>query len=180
MSILQITIKVDGAAAATPKVRRDALRDGFQLIAELWDRDFKMLRFTDAGAKRYHFAPRAGEPGSGRKFAGSYTQAKLRRRKNGQGVQAIGETKPLVWSGDSRNKARAQQKIEARAGSSSRAYARNIFDIPTLNLTPKGGRIKPREEFQRVIESERRYLENRGILRYEVRLAQATPVTIKR
>lgn len=175
MSLMQITIEVKGAAAATAKTRRDALRDSFRYLAGLWDKLYKMLRFKDSATARYDLTPRMGEPGSGRRYKGSYTARKANRRTNGAGVRAIGETKPFVWSGASRSKVQATQKIVARATSASRAYAENIFDVPTLNLTPKGGRIKLREEFQRVTERERANLEGLGLLRYERAIEDAAP-----
>lgn len=171
---LQVTIITAGATAATPAVRRDALREGYRVVASLWDKLFKMLRFLDSATRRYGLTPRMGEPGSGRQFKGSYSEAKLKKKKNGAGVQAIGETKPFVWSGDSRAKVQSMHKIEAIATSSSRGYAKNIFDVPTLNLTPKGGRIKQREEFQTVREDERKLLEGLGAQTY-ANLIDRTP-----
>lgn len=175
MSLLVVTIETRGSAGATPKDRRDALRDAFAYIAGLWDKLFKMKRFLAGAQRRYNLTPRRGQPGSGRAFKGSYTEAKLKRRVNGDGVRAIGETKSFVWSGAVRSKVQGQRKIVAKAASHTRAYAENIFDVPTLNLTPKGGRIKLREEFQRVIEEERRLLEGLGAQHYENNLRRSPP-----
>jgi hypothetical protein len=99
MSLLQITITADGAVAASKSQRQTSLRKAFEYLAGLWDKLYKMRRFEAGATRRYGLAPRKGEHGSGRKFAGSYVQAKIKRRKNGDGVQAIGENKPFVWSG---------------------------------------------------------------------------------
>jgi hypothetical protein len=177
MSILKVTIVRDGATNASAKVRRDALRDAYAYIGRMWDKLFKMKRFTDGATSRYHLKPRSGEPGSGRRYKGSYTEAKVKRKKNGDGRRAIGESKPFVWAGDSREKVRNTHKVVAAAASASRGYAENIFDVPTLNLTPKGGTIKPREEFQTVIEEERSLLEALGAGVYENKISQIPPST---
>ena len=175
MAILSMTIEQRGAGAATAAARRNALRNAFAYIAGLWDKLFKMRRFQAGATARYSLAPRMGDRGSGRKFKGSYVEAKIRRRVNGDGKRASGENKPFVWSGDSRDRVRQQHKIVAKAASHTRAYAENIFDVPTFNLTPKGGRIKLREEFERVIEEERRLLEDLGAQHYENNLARTPP-----
>jgi hypothetical protein len=176
---LVVTITTEGPTASTASQRRDALREGFAAIARLWDKLYKMLRFSYGARARYGLAPRSGEPGSGRKFKGSYTEAKLKRKTNGAGVRAIGETRAFVWSGDSRAKVKSMHKIVAKAASSSRGYAENIFDVPTLNLTPKGGKIKLREEFQKVREDERANLEGLGARVYENQINKIPPKTTR-
>jgi hypothetical protein len=168
MSLLQVTITTDGVLAATPAMRRNALRNAFAYLAGLWDSLYKMKRFEAGATRRYGLQPRKGEHGSGRKWAGSYVQAKVKRRKNGDGVQAIGENKPFVWSGATRSQVRSERNIVAKAASSSRAYAENIFNVPTLNLRPKkGGKINLRQEFQTVREDERKLLEDLGAAHYQ-------------
>lgn len=173
------TIKVTrkGHEAAGRKQRRDALRESMQLIGQLHHRKYKMLKFTDAAVRRYQLKPRSGEPGSGVKFKGSYTEAKLKRRKNGQGSRAIGETKPFVWSGGSRTSARASRKVEAVAKSAERGRCHVIVNAPALNFTPDGGRIKPRQEFERIAEVERQAQEAAGLKKYDRQLAKSTTKT---
>lgn len=168
-----VVLNEQGSVAATPKVRRDALRAGLEVVARLWHERYKMLKFSNAASRRYNLKPRMGEPGSGRKFKGSYTEAKLKRKANGQGVRAIGETKPFVWSGNSRERARSANKVNAKAASASRGYAESIVDVPTLNLRPKNGRIRLREEFEQVIEEERRALEIEGIKVYQAEVEKS-------
>jgi hypothetical protein len=169
MAYMTIAVTSQSTIAATPAARNRALRVAFTWIGDAWHKLYKMLKFTNAATNKYGLHPRMGEPGSGRPFKGSYTQAKLKRRRNGQGVQAIGETKPFVWSGKSRSDAKASRKVVATA---ARGFGKAdcIINAPTLNLTPKGGRIKQREEFERVTDEERRHLEGEGILIYEIEL----------
>lgn len=167
-----ITIKRRGVAAVGAKERRDALRKSMQFIGERHHERYKMLKFLDSATARYNLIPRAGEPGSGRRFRGSYTHRKLQRRVNGQGVRAIGETKPFVWGGGSREQARASRKVRATAASASRGKSEVIVTAQNLNFTPKGGRIKPREEFERIAESERKSQEAEGAKHYSQRLGK--------
>lgn len=178
MSVI-VSITVEGVHAATPKVRRDALREAYRIIASLWDKLFKMLRFKDSAMRRYNLLPRRGDPGSGVAFKGSYVEAKIKKKKNGDGVQACGESKPFVWSGSSRAKVESMHKIVAKATSSEKGYAENVFDVPTLNLRPKGGRINPREEFERVREDERAMLEGLGAQAYKNQIDRTPPKTFK-
>lgn len=171
MAYLTIDVTAQNSIVAPPAQRNAALRKAFSFIGESWHNRFKMEKFKDSATRKYGLSPRSGEPGSGRAFKGSYTQRKLRRGSNGQ-TNAIGETKPFVWSGLSRNNARASRKVVAKA---VRGYgsADCIINAPTLNLRPKGGRINLREEFERVTEEERRTLEKDGLFIYGAELARA-------
>jgi hypothetical protein len=178
-NLLKVSIRTEGPTAATAKDRRDALREAFAYLAGLWDKLFKMKRFGPGARNRYRLQPRAGDTGSGRKYKGSYTEAKALRRANGDGVRAVGETRPFVWSGATRSTVQSTHKIVAKAASAERGYAENIFDVPTLNLTPRKGTIKLREEFQRVTEEERKLLEGLGAQHYENNLRRVPPKTTR-
>jgi hypothetical protein len=164
-----MTIRIDAPLIATPSMRNKALRVAFKWIGDYWHKHYKMLKFLNSATNKYGLQPRMGEQGSGRKFQGSYTQAKLKKRRNGQGVQAIGETKPFVWSGKSRSDAKASTKVSVAA---TRGFGKAdcIVNAPTLNFRPKGGRVDLRGEFERVTDEERRYLEREGIVIYEIEL----------
>lgn len=170
MAFFAIDITSQSTFAATPAERNRALRLAFQRIGEAWHFRFKMKKFTNSASREYGLSPRKGEPGSGRGFRGSYTEAKLKRRINGKGVRAIGETKPFVWGGKSRDDAKASTKVVARARGGF-GSADCIINAPTLNLKPKGGRINLREEFERVTDKERRELEKYGIKVYMLALS---------
>lgn len=170
MAFLTMDITSQNTIVAAPAQRNNALRQAFKWIGDYWHKHYKMEKFKNSATKKYGLTPRKGEPGSGRPFKGSYTQAKLNKRSNGTST-SIGETKPFVWSGKSRDDARASTKVVATA---KRGYgsADCIINAPTLNLKPKGGTINLREEFERVTEEERRFVEREAIIIYELFLTQ--------
>ena len=170
MAFFQVDVQQQNTIAASPADRNRAMKTAFERIGQAWHHKYKMLKFTDGAARRYGLTPRKGEPGSGRAFRGSYTEAKLKRHRNGRGAQAIGETKPFVWEGRSRNDAKASTKVIARA---KRGFgsADCIINAPALNLKPKSGRINVREEFERVTAEEVRDLEKYGIQIYQALLS---------
>lgn len=172
-----ITIKRKGVAAVGKKEQRNALRSSMGHIGERHHALYKMLKFLDSAVSRYGLTPRSGEPGSRHKFKGSYTEAKLKRKVNGLGSRAIGETKPFVWSGGTRQSARASRKVINKAQSAARGSCDVIVVAPLLNLTPKGGRIKPREEFERIAEVERKSQEAEGLRFYREKLAKTRTKT---
>lgn len=169
MAYMTISVNSQSTIVATPAARNKALRVAFKWIGEYWHKHYKMLKFLNSATNKYGLTPRMGEPGSNRKFNGSYTWRKLQRRRNGQNVQAIGETKPFVWGGKSRSDAKASTKVNVAA---TRGFGKAdcIINAPTLNLRPKNARINLREEFERVTEEERRHLEREGIHIYEIEL----------
>lgn len=174
-----VTITRKGHEASGRKEQRDALRDSLEFIGQRHHRLYKMQKFKDSATSRYQLKPRGGEPGSGQQFKGSYTEAKLKRKINGQGVRAIGETKPFVWGGGTRQSAQASNKVEAKARSADRGSCHVVIVAPALNFTPKGGRIKPREEFERIAETERKSQEVEGLKRYDRTLARTRTKTTK-
>lgn len=113
-----------------------------------------MRRFTAAGARLLGYKPRRGARGSGRAFQGSYVQGKIKRRENGQGVKAIGENKPFVWSGESRNAVRTGAKVTATVNSATRSRFEIVAATPNFNRRGKNARIDLNEEFSRVADLE--------------------------
>ena len=51
------------------------------------------------------------------------------------------------------------------------------YVAPALNLRPKGARMNPREEFERIAEIERAEQEKRGLARYDKALADTRSKT---
>lgn len=117
-------------------VYRDALRDGLKAVALYLRQEVFPVRFTKRGATMLGYTPRSGEPGSGRAFRGSYTWKKLKRYENGDGVRAIGETKPFVWSGAARRQSRSA-RLEARSPGAGKGHAKATFGPTQMNRKPK-------------------------------------------
>lgn len=173
-----ITIIRAGYESVGRKERGDALRDSMRFIGVRHHRIYKMRKFTDAATRLYDLTPRAGEPGSGRPYKGSYTEAKVKRGVNGQKVRAIGESKPFVWGGTSRSAAQASQKVEATA-TSTRGSSSVIIRTPSFNRGGTKSRINVNEEFRRIAESERKSQETEGLKRYDRNLQRAPRKTKK-
>lgn len=141
------------------KVRRDGLRVSVKAGGNHYKQRFLMRRFTHAGIKLYNLTPRRGQRGSGRPFRGSYVEAKIKRRENGAGVRAIGENKPYVWSGETRNRVRSMARVEGKAASATRGHWVIIAQARQLNRAGSGKRINLVEEFERTAPSEEREVE---------------------
>lgn len=108
-----------------------------------WHKEMRPKHFTKRGAREYGYVPRYGEPGSGRRFRGSYTGRKLRR---------FGHTNPLVFTGLSRDLTRVRDVRNTAKG------VRVVMNAPTLNRRPRGGRINMRDEMTRISIAERNQL----------------------
>jgi hypothetical protein len=163
---LKIIVTRRGVEALTTRQQRDCLRESMRVIAEGWHDNYKLLKFAKSAMRRYNLTPRSGDPGSGRAFRGSYQWAKLKRRKNGDGAQAIGEVKPFVWSGRSRTLAMASRKVVATAKSSTRARSEAVINAPALNFKNPKSKVNAREEMERVIPAETAVLEGDGAREY--------------
>lgn len=135
--ILVIVVKKPKSLKIPARLWQDALRVGARAMGQHFKRFMLPLRFTKRGATRLKYAPRSGEPGSGRAFRGSYTWKKMRRHENGQGVRAIGETKPFVWSGRARNAARNSSRVQVASPGRGRAWAHVAFGPTEIQRNPK-------------------------------------------
>lgn len=100
MKILAITIRERGAVPRSmAKQHRQASRQAYQEIAEQHHRENTPNRFTKQHGQAAGYRKRKGEDlqfGT-KAFWGSYTGRKLRK---------FGHTLPLVWSGQTRDRAR--------------------------------------------------------------------------
>lgn len=157
MSLL--TAKLDaGIKQIGRKAMRDALRDSLRIVGRYWQRYFLPIHFTKAAYKRYSYAPRAGDPGSGRAFRGSYQWRKLNGYKNRDGLPSARTTKPLVYTGRSMESGKRGTVVPA-ANSAERGYVEVTIPAPALNYQPPKFKGNMREEVKRVIPEEERKLE---------------------
>lgn len=133
---------------AVPKIavrkRNEVYKLAYRETMEYWHAHFRLKHFTHAGAREYGYTPRKGEAGSNRKFAGSYTQRKLRK---------YGHTRPLEFTGES--KARS---ANANITATSRG-ARCRMNLPRLNWKHPKSLIAPRDEMTRISPAERQFLQ---------------------
>lgn len=154
-----VTIKFtrSGVSGISRRLLQSVGRAAAFATALYWAQNYLPIHFTKRAIRRYGYAPRSGEPGSGKAFKGSYSEAKLKRRSNGDGVQAIGEVKPFVWSGRSREKALSGANVTAVARN-YQSYEGRIA-IPTDTLNYLRGRINADVELRAVSREEAAQLE---------------------
>ena len=136
IAFISITTTRTGVLAIGRNAMREVGRFTMHAVALLWWTQFLPFHFMRTAINRYGYKPRAGDFGSGRPFKGSYTQAKVLRRRNGQGVRSIGENRPFVWSGQSRERALSSPNITVKARSFSDYEGRVVINAPTLNFVP--------------------------------------------
>lgn len=148
--MIGVTIKRSRAKAIPASVLQQALRAAVTAGGYYYKRHYLMVRFTNAAINRYGLKPRRGNRGSGRAWQGSYAQAKVLHRSNGEGSKAIGENKPFVWSGESRRSAKAGAKVKGIAPSSREGRFELTAPTPNFNRLGSSARINLNEEFSRV------------------------------
>jgi hypothetical protein len=144
MSIVRFKLDVDGLAAIPPSVRRNVFRDAIGDAGDWWWTNRLPLHFTNQAYAIWGYTRR--QPG--------YERAKRQRRANGNGVRAIGEVKPNVWSGESRERSRTKD-VRPKAASSTRCHVDVVINAPALNFKNPKSAVNPRAEVTALTESER-------------------------
>lgn len=135
------TVKTRGPTPGVlAKQMRGLLKDGFETIGSEWHRRMRPKHFSRAGAREYRYTPRVGEPGSGRRKAGSYTQEK---------ENAFGHSRPLEFSGLSK---RLVSVKDVRANSKG---GRVFMNAPAFNFKNRFSKINMRAEMTTVSIGER-------------------------
>ncbi len=120
-------------------------RDAMHHAGTFWHENFREEHFTNRGATKYGYTPRSGE--RGREHPGGF-----RRSYTGKKLRAKGHTRPLEWSGESRQKSRTPRIVAtAKKGE---AKVRVIMNVPGLNRRYAGSPIDMRAELVRVIPAE--------------------------
>jgi hypothetical protein len=142
MMAVVASIELDGIAAMKASDIRAAARVAMQKVGDYWIKTYLPLHFENTAFFRYKYTPR---------------NPRYRKRKLNfgeiDGVQAIGEDRPLVWSGRSRERAKAA-RAQGKSPSAKFAYADITIDAPALNFRPTGSRIDMRDEATRVNQQE--------------------------
>lgn len=139
---VRASMTIDGIAGLKANDIREAARTALRAVGRLWIDKFLPIHFTNAANSRYGYTARS-----------QYYRYRKRQKAEIGGFRAIGEDKPLVWSGRSRERAK-MARAEAKAPSSRSAYVDIIIDAPALNFKPTGSTIDMRDEVTRVIQPE--------------------------
>lgn len=154
-----LTAKLDsGIKQIGRQAMRTALREALGVVGSYWRRYYLPIHFTKAAIRRYNYAPRAGDPGSGRAFKGSYQWRKLKGYKNSEGIPSARTTRPLVYTGRSEQSAK-RGTITPRAQSAERGYVDISIPAPALNFKPAGSKVDMRAEVTAVTPAEEKKLE---------------------
>jgi hypothetical protein len=161
--MIAVKITKDGISGISRSEMRKVGRAAIAASAYHWWKNFLPIHFTKKAAKRYNYAERQGEFGM---WKGSYSWMKL-HKKEIAGVAAIGEVKPMVWSGRSRESATSTQKITTKAPNYATYEGRAVINARALAFIAKKGmgyqeviRTTPQEDgalasvFMRAFEEE--------------------------
>lgn len=147
--MLKFTITREGLSAIGKTGYRDAGREAVRAVGMYWWENYLRLHFENIAYLRYRY------PGRNKK----YEKAKLRGKKSPDGVPAIGEVKPLVFTGRSRERALSSPNVKAKAKTYETYRADVIIDAPAFNFGI-GKRIDMRDEVTRTTPQELVTLEN--------------------
>lgn len=120
----------------------------------LWWKKYLRLHFMNTGRWRYNYEPRGFK----------YNKRKRERDIIG-GVRSLGENKPLVWSGRTRESATRTKTIETVARNYKNYEARVIMPAPALNFQPV-----LREELTRLHPQEIKMMEKEFAAEFERQL----------
>lgn len=100
-----LTMNMTGFAGMKKSQLNRLHKETWLALGKFWRRRYLAGHFTHAGARKYRYALRKGQTShGGRPTPGSYTWTKLKRQ---------GHTLPLVFYGDSKRKALAEEKVSA-------------------------------------------------------------------
>lgn len=142
MSCPLATFKITYQGATPGAMRRHLVRlkkEAYAPAGHYWHDKFRPEHFTVSGARKYHYTPRKGQPGSGvswwvRGSRGRRWRSYMNRKQKEKGHQ-----RPLVWSGLSEQLTR-MKRVEV-TGSSKKTRLRVIMHAPGLNRRPKSSQV---------------------------------------
>ena len=147
-----IRVKIETRGLLT--IGRNGFREiGKEAIREslvYWSDNYKKLHFENIAYRRYGFKGRNKK----------YNESKEKRRKFDDGLNAIGEVKPMVFTGRTRERVLGQAKITVKAPNYETYHATEVLDAPVLNYS-KGKRIDLRSELTASNQQEQKTLDDK-------------------
>jgi hypothetical protein len=164
-----LTAKITGFAALKPTQLKPLMHKALVDVGYRWRDKYLPGHFINAASRKYGYLPRQGERGSGRSHRGSYTWRKLREKKH---------SRPLVWSGRSRDESIRTRGIKA-LGSMKTARVRVTVSKGFNRRHPKS-KIRMGEEVTRVLPSEAKDLSEFLVSRLEYHIAKAGKKAVRR
>jgi hypothetical protein len=142
--IVTFDVQLKGLAALSRSDINDCLKSAFYAIGLRWRNVYLPLHFGEGAAARYHYAPRAGDPGNYRKnYKSSY---------QGRKYKLFGHTRPLEYTGALKEEALSDGRV-----TSTRFYCR--IPLPRgFNRRSVGQKANMADEVRKVLVSERKDL----------------------
>lgn len=141
--MLKITITREGLIAIGKNGYREAGRRAVRAAAQYWWETYLPLHFQNIAYIRYKYAGRNKK----------YEESKRRQRKADDGYRALGEVKPLVFTGRSRELALGSPNIKIAAPNYETYRADVTINAPAFNFGV-GKRIDMRDEVTRTTPQE--------------------------
>lgn len=145
--MLKIEITRSGLSSIGKRGFQAAGREAISATAMYWFTNYLPLHFQNIAYRRYRYARRSNK----------YNESKAKKRKFAD-ENAIGEVKPLVFTGRSRERSLAAPKIKAKAPNYQAYRADVIIDAPAFNFGI-GKRIDMRDEVTRFTPQEEKTME---------------------
>lgn len=142
--MIRISITTGGIARIGKNGFRDIGRQAIEASVRYWWEHYLPLHFEQSAHFRYGYLARNSK----------YNNAKLRRAtwQDSEG-KALGEVKPLVFTGRSRDRALSSPNIRAKAPTFERYEGSAIINAPAFNFG-SGKRINMRDEVTRLHPAE--------------------------
>lgn len=150
----KLELNVSGAERMTKKRLNDITKEALRAVGNRWHEEYLPGHFTKAGADKYGYGARNGEPGSGAPLKRSYTAYKQKKK---------GHTDPLVFSGRGKKEALGNKIVKARISSKFQTAILTVSLPRVFNFSlRKSGRgnTNANEEIRRVSNDELRDLES--------------------
>jgi hypothetical protein len=159
--MLKIQIERSGLATIGKRGFQVAGRAAIEVTARYWFDNYLPLHFQNIAYRRYRYLRRDNK----------YNQRKARKTafEGEDGVAAVGEVKPLVFTGRSRERSLSAPKIRAKAPNYQTYRADVIIDAPAFNFGV-GKRINMRDEVTRFTPQEEKTMERVFVVEWNKQL----------
>lgn len=146
--MIRIQITKSGLATVGRRGFQEIGRTAIEASVRYWWEHFLPLHFQNIAYTRYGYASRGPD----------YRKAKLRKAVGSDNVPAIGEDKPLVFTGRSRERALSSPNISAKAPNYQTYVGTAVINAPAFNFGA-GKRIDMRAEVTKLHPTEAAKLE---------------------
>jgi hypothetical protein len=159
--VIRIQIQKSGLLTIGKNGFREIGREAIHESLVYWSNNYKKLHFENIAYRRYGFKGRNQK----------YNESKEKRRKFDDGQNALGEVKPIVFTGRTRERVLGQANITVKAPNYQTYSASEVLDAPVLNFS-KGKRIDLRAELLATNRQEEKTLDDKFTRKWNVLVRQ--------